>query len=544
MAQPEKHFENIFAKEHLKEGLTIGDQKFQAIADVMVDAIISITGDSKVTFWNKAAESLFGYTSEEILGKDLTIIMPERYRLAHKRGIKRFTETRKGNYVGEVIELEGLRKDGSEFPLQLTVAAWGAANEVIFIGIVRDVTEASEEKELSKALAVINSKLTSTTDIVETIDSVTVEAAKALGSKSDVLYVRDELGWQAKCVYGLPKSFKNSVLTGSEAKHLLGAARSKTPVIIANASMSERIDAAFADKFGIGSLIVIPLKIRDEIEAIITFHFQSTDKKFSDAQLDFVERVASSVSLALETSKTYLAQKNIADTLQSAMLALPGEIDGIEHGSLYRSATEIAAVGGDLYDLFELEHGKVGIVIGDVSGKGLAASTLTTVAKNTIRAYAHHEDSPAKVLEKTNDIILKASGVEDFVTIFFGILDIRTGMLRYSSGGHPPPILKREGGDTFFLKTNSPLVGVFKNSRFFDEKELLNKQDLLLCYTDGLIETRCRGELYGDERLLRLTKSTEYKTPKNIPEKILSDVLSFCQQKLSDDVVLLAIKRT
>jgi len=226
------------------------------------------------------------------------------------------------------------------------------------------------------------------------------------------------------------------------------------------------------------------------------------------------------------------------------MLALPGEIDGIEHGSLYRSATEIAAVGGDLYDLFELEHGKVGIVIGDVSGKGLGASTLTTVAKNTIRAYAHHEDSPAKVLEKTNDIILKASGVEDFVTIFFGILDIRTGMLRYSSGGHPPPILKREGGDTFFLKTNSPLVGVFKNSRFVDEKELLNKQDLLLCYTDGLIETRCRGELYGDERLLRLTKSTEYKTPKNIPEKILSDVLSFCQQKLSDDVVLLAIKRT
>ncbi len=543
MAQPEKHFENIFAKEHLKEGLTIGDQKFQAIADVMVDAIISINGDSKVTFWNKAAESLFGYTSEEILGKDLTIIMPERYRLAHKRGIKRFTETRKGNYVGEVIELEGLRKDDSEFPLQLTVATWGADEKIFFLGIIRDITEARQAKELSDALASINNSLTSSLEFSKIMKIVALDAAKAIGSESDALLVRDEKGWKVKCVYGLPKSYVGTVLAGKKARHLILVASTKKPLLVKDANTDDRADSELMRELGIGSLLAVPLFIKDVVEAILVFHY-SYPTTFSQAQLDFASKLATSMSLALENSKAYQAEREIADTLQDAMLALPDKIEGIDFGSLYRSATEVAAVGGDFFDLFELEHGKVGIVVGDVSGKGLASSSLTSIAKNTIRAYAHHEDSPALVLEKTNDIIKRASSKDDFVTIFFGILDIKTGMLTYSSGGHPPPILKRADSSTFFLKASSPLLGVIGALDFFDEQEIIYADDLLFCYTDGLIEAKCGYELYGDDRLLALVKKIEKKSVQEIPEMIVKEVLSFCQHKLIDDVVLLTLKRT
>lgn len=136
--------------EHNLKALKASEQQFRAIADNAVDAIISIDSNSKITFWNKAAEKFFGYKAEEIINKELTIIMPERYRPAHKKGVARFVRTGKTRYLGKTIALEGLRKNGTEFPLELSVSSWKIDDELYFTAIIRDDTERKKIEEALK----------------------------------------------------------------------------------------------------------------------------------------------------------------------------------------------------------------------------------------------------------------------------------------------------------------------------------------------------------------------------------------------------------
>jgi PAS domain S-box-containing protein len=126
------------------------DERGRAIAAAAVDAIISINVQDKIIFWNRAASEMFGYTEDEILGKSVTILIPERHRAAHRAGVKRFLKTREPVLIGRTAELQGLRKGGTEFPLELSLSTWTAKGRTYFTGIIRDI---SDRKEAERALA-------------------------------------------------------------------------------------------------------------------------------------------------------------------------------------------------------------------------------------------------------------------------------------------------------------------------------------------------------------------------------------------------------
>ncbi|MFZ5864366.1 MAG: PAS domain-containing sensor histidine kinase [Thermodesulfobacteriota bacterium] len=126
------------------------DERGRAIAAAAVDAIISASVDDKIIFWNRAASEMFGYTEKEILGKPVTTLIPERYRAAHRAGVKRFLKTRVPVLIGRTAELQGLRKGGIEFPMELSLSTWNAKGRTYFTGIIRDI---SDRKEAERALA-------------------------------------------------------------------------------------------------------------------------------------------------------------------------------------------------------------------------------------------------------------------------------------------------------------------------------------------------------------------------------------------------------
>jgi PAS domain S-box-containing protein len=237
-----------------------------------------------------------------------------------------------------------------------------------------------------------------------------------------------------------------------------------------------------------------------------------------------------------------LTERVIANTLQEALLQVPREIKEIDFGYLYRSATEAARVGGDFYDLFELEDNKICIVVGDISGKGLQAANLTSLVKNTIRAYAFLGESPASVIGRTNNVIKKASAPKTFVTVFFGALDITTGKLTYCSAGHPIALLKR-GASVSRLQNNSTVIGVFQDQVYFNDEVYLDFEDVLILYTDGITEARRNSDLFGEERLVSLIEGLKYESPKDLPDGIFSKVLDYSKGILVDDAVILAVSR-
>lgn len=234
------------------------------------------------------------------------------------------------------------------------------------------------------------------------------------------------------------------------------------------------------------------------------------------------------------------AQQNIADTLQEALLTVPDRINGVDFAHLYNSATEMTKVGGDFYDLFERQNHTVGIMIGDVSGKGLEAATLTALIKNTIRAYAYEHEDAALVLDKTNKAVAGHMPSEStFVTVVFGVLDTKTGILTYANAGHPPPVVKQSKMP--LLGRGSPPIGIFPDAKYGNEKVTLQHGDAVVLYTDGVIEARSDEGMFGEARLITAIKNSHAKNVEDLTGEIFNEVYAFSGGHLSDDLALLVL---
>lgn len=135
----------------LRETLRELELRFHSVVQSAIDAIILADSDGNIISWNKGAQIIFGYEEEEVIGKPLTILMPERYREAHLRGLERVRTTGKSDYIGKISEMHGLRKGGSEFPLELSRAAWKVGDKTFYGGIIRDITERKRAEEALRA---------------------------------------------------------------------------------------------------------------------------------------------------------------------------------------------------------------------------------------------------------------------------------------------------------------------------------------------------------------------------------------------------------
>lgn len=121
--------------------LSESEERFRSVVQSTSDAIILADGNGRIVFWNKGAQRMFSYTEDEVMGKPLTMIMPSRYREAHHQGLEQIKTSGEGCVTGRTLELHGLRKDGSEFPLELSLATWRTPEGLFFGGIIRDITE-------------------------------------------------------------------------------------------------------------------------------------------------------------------------------------------------------------------------------------------------------------------------------------------------------------------------------------------------------------------------------------------------------------------
>lgn len=139
------------------------NESLRAVMETAHDAVISADSRGQVTHWNKQAAAMFGYAAEEVVGRSLTLIMPERFRQAHANGVQRLVTGGAPHVVGKMVEFVGLRKDGLEFPLELSLAAWAVDGQQFFTAIIRDI---SARKQAEEALKENNRQLASMNNLM------------------------------------------------------------------------------------------------------------------------------------------------------------------------------------------------------------------------------------------------------------------------------------------------------------------------------------------------------------------------------------------
>ena len=182
-----------------EDALRASELRFRSLAQSANDAVIAADSGGRILSWNRAAQNIFGHSEDEMLGKNLTLLMPERYRDAHDKGMARFLETKKAKVVGHMAEFEGLRRDGTEFPLELSLGSWQTDEGTFFSGVLRDISERKQaERDIQEKTGfleltqVITRAANEASDLVEAIQIAVDQVCAHTGWPVGHAYVTDE----------------------------------------------------------------------------------------------------------------------------------------------------------------------------------------------------------------------------------------------------------------------------------------------------------------------------------------------------------------
>jgi serine phosphatase RsbU (regulator of sigma subunit) len=244
------------------------------------------------------------------------------------------------------------------------------------------------------------------------------------------------------------------------------------------------------------------------------------------------------------------AQLQAAGEVQQTMLpqAAP-QVSGIEIAGSCLPAEE---TGGDFFDYLKICDGSFGVVMGDVSGHGLAPAILAADTRAYLRAFAQMEASPGQILRYTNRLMYEDTKGERFVTLFLASIDVKSRVMRFASAGHRVYLVNRFGSVTTIESQQPPLGLAVDFITGIENRLTLQPGDILLLMTDGIPEAACtldqprsKATMYGAERALEVVRESRHRSPGEIAESLLTSVQHFTQrQSQDDDMTVVVVKIT
>ena len=307
----------------------------------------------------------------------------------------------------------------------------------------------------------------------------------------------ESLRWDPEAPVGMPAVFR----TGMPEFHPL-----LDPDLVDRVELPEGL-AAIIRELAFRSVISVPLLKRGRVVGGLQFVMAESGREYDEDDLALAESIAARVASALENRRLADRQHHIAVTLQSSLLPerLP-DIAGLEAAVRYWAAGEGTEVGGDFYDLFDVGDGSWAAVIGDVCGTGPVAASLTSLARNTIRACAWRGDHAVTVLDWLNRAMLETRPGWFLTACYLGLRPAPSGFdVEITSAGHPHPVVLRADGRAEVLGAPGTLLGAFEEVRFETVATHLDAGDTLVLYTDGICDVAPPHGLSEDQvvRLLQ-----------------------------------------
>lgn len=316
--------------------------------------------------------------------------------------------------------------------------------------------------------------------------------------------------------------------------------------------------AGTAERYALDKLnaeLLLPLPGRNRMMGVMALGPKRSEAAYSSADMKLLQALASQTGLALEVSE--LARSLAAEAAQRERAnremeiarevqerLFPQEMPNLPGAKVAGACRPALGVGGDYYDVIDLGDGRVGLAVGDVSGKGISAALLMASLRASLRGVTL--DGPrdfAKLMHKVNRLVYEASASNRYATFFFASYDPATRRLDCVNAGHNPPVLLR-GEETIRLEADGPVVGLLPFAPYTEQTLMLEPGDLLLLYTDGISEAMTReDEEWGEERMIQAARSSRHKTANQVLEDLFSAADAFTAgAPQHDDMTMLILK--
>jgi serine phosphatase RsbU (regulator of sigma subunit) len=301
------------------------------------------------------------------------------------------------------------------------------------------------------------------------------------------------------------------------------------------------------ERLAASSVVLLPLIVHGETIGALSLVNAGDRPPHTPDEVETAMEVARRGGLALDSARLYGRQLKVAETLQRSLLTPPPRTDGLDIAVRYRPASRHTLVGGDFYDAFLQPDGAMSLVVGDVVGHSVDATAAMSELRSTVRALAYdHGDRPGATLQRT-DRALTGLGFGTLATVLVASLEqpppsgaVRRWELRWSSAGHPPPLLLREDGDVEVLdRTAERLLGTGIPTNRSDHLLGLGPGDTVVLYTDGLLEHQRTGIDEGLQRLSGVLSGLAGRSATEVCDEVLDRVVT---GPADDDIALLVVR--
>jgi serine phosphatase RsbU (regulator of sigma subunit) len=408
------------------------------------------------------------------------------------------------------------------------------------------VSERKASRQVN-ALYAISRSFAQTLSLDSTLAAVAETLVRELGVDAAVIRMPDERGDQfvPRGVHVADSRLAAAVRTILERPQPRPS-RTREPVLL-DTVRAQRLGGAhalllpFLEKGSTAALI--PIATATELLAQLTILSLDPATPIADETLATAQTIAQQAALAIDNARLYQQQKQFAETMQQSLL--PRErpaVPGIEIGAVYEPAAQVD-VGGDVFDFLELPDGRLAVVLGDVTGHGIDATADMAMAKFVFRSLAREHSDPSEFLAYANDVVVREIAVGKFITMVYVTIGAH-GEVVCAGAGHPEPRLVLPDGTVHALACGGLALGIDSDQVYEGVTATLPAGGAVVLYTDGVIEARSGGELFGSERLDEVLAANAGRTAQELADEVLIACRGFAGGALADDCAIVVLKRT
>jgi phosphoserine phosphatase RsbU/P len=399
----------------------------------------------------------------------------------------------------------------------------------------------------------------SSLDLDEVLNHVMDEVILALKAERGFIMLRDD---QGELVFRTARGIDQNTIQDPNFQISRSVvdqvARSGQPVLTSDALQDDRLSMRESVvALGLRSLLCVPLQVKQETMGVIYVDNRFQIGIFTPDDLELLKAIAVNAAIAIENARLYQVavekgrmerELQLAYKVQSSLM--PAEIpfrEGWDFAAKWQPATQVA---GDFYDFIFLNGTRIGVVIADVTDKGMPAALYMAFSRSILRANVNHTSSPSEAVTESNRMICAESTYGYFVTLLYASLDLSTGDLTYVNGGHVPALFVKNSQKVSDYKihklmpTGIPL-GIDAERNYQENIICIDKGDFVVLYSDGITEAIDHHEReYGSQRLEKVLQEMGNSSAKEIIEAIVADLMKFTNgQEPSDDITIVVVKR-